>query len=563
MPRHLALALSVAALPALAQEPPRLPVAAPPVAVTIHPDQASVTREAAVDLPAGESLLVLPGIPAGVLRDSVTARGRAAALVELGAVELRQAGFDPRPAERRRAEAADRRRAIEDEIAAIDVRIAAWQAQLALIERLGAGFTDRERRPPAQGEAPRAAADPALWRQAWDAVRAGTEEAAEQMRALRLQKREAEARKSAVEAEIFALGAQPAGTFEIAVAVRAEQATRLELSVTYQLRGAAWQPVYAARLDTATGRLALRQEAIVTQRTGEDWEGVALALSTARPSAEARAPELRPWRITLADPEAEARRREAAMAMMQQETQRMRSAAPGAAPASPAPAPMRDVAAPAATLVASGFAVEYRLPGRASIRADGSERRLRIEDSEVEATMAVRAVPRLDPRGFLEARFPHPAPAPTLPGRAALYLDGVFVGSTALPLLRPQEEVRLAFGADDRIRIAYAPQAQRRGTEGSLLTGRTATRGAEALITLKSFHRRPMEVTVLDQVPVSGEDQLVVTPIAEPAPSARDIDNRPGVLAWTMTLAPGEERRIRVGWTVTSPRDREVFGLER
>jgi hypothetical protein len=72
-----------------------------------------------------------------------------------------------------------------------------------------------------------------------------------------------------------------------------------------------------------------------------------------------------------------------------------------------------------------------------------------------------------------------------------------------------------------------------------------------------------MEVTVLDQVPVSGEDQLVVTPIAEPAPTARDVDNRPGVLAWTMTLAPGEERRIRFGWTVAAPRDREVFGLER
>jgi hypothetical protein len=33
------------------------------------------------------------------------------------------------------------------------------------------------------------------------------------------------------------------------------------------------------------------------------------------------------------------------------------------------------------------------------------------------------------------------------------------------------------------------------------------------------------------------------------------------VLAWTFALAPGQERRIRFGTTVTAPRDRQVQGL--
>ncbi len=149
----------------------------------------------------------------------------------------------------------------------------------------------------------------------------------------------------------------------------------------------------------------------------------------------------------------------------------------------------------------------------------------------------------------------------TLPGAASLFLDGVFVGRAALPLLRAGEEISLAFGADDRIRVAYEPQARRRAQEGSLLTGRTSTEQFEALITLRSFHARPIEVTVQDQLPVSSDADLTVAMQADPAPSARDVDDRPGVVAWTLTLAPQQERRIRFGFTVTAPRERQVQGL--
>ena len=571
LPRHRTLAgLTVLALacslPASAQDgSPTISLDAPPSAVTLYPDQATVTRAGSVDLPAGDSLLLLSAIPAGVLRDSVTAAGQAAAPVAIGSVEVRQVSFDPRATGARRADLEARLRVVEDEMAAVDVRIAALAAQLSLIERLGNGLADAPRRPGVPGE-PRTAVDPTQWRAAWESVRDGTAEAAEATRVARIGRRDLEVRRTAIGAEIVALGAPVAGALEVAVAVRAEAPTRLQLSVSYQLPGARWLPVYEARLDTAAARLALRQEALVTKRTGEDWRDVALTLSTARPAAEARPPELRPWRIALIDPAREAqRRRDGAM---------MAAPAPapapggGGGPAPPASPPMsapvmQAAEAVAATTATAGFAVEYRIPGRATIRADGTERRVRIGDLSAEAGLAVRTVPRLDPRAFLEARFVSPSPVATLPGRAALYLDGVLVGRLALPVLRPGEEYTLPFGADDRVRVAYLPQAGRRGTEGSLLTGRTSTRTTEALITLQNFHDRPIEVTALDQIPISADDQLTVSLVADPPPTARNPDDRPGLVGWTATLAPREERRIRFGYTITAPRDREVVGLDR
>lgn len=541
--------------------PVRIEVAAPPAAVTVYPDQATVTRRGAVDLPAGDSVLVLPNIPTAVLRDSVTARGRSTGAVAIGSVELRQARFDRGAVDARRAALEARLREAEEAVTAFDPALAAQAAQLRLIERLAGGFVSAQRQPTAANEPPpRLSADPPAWRAAWEAVREGTEEASEAMRRLQVERRVAEQRRDAIKAEIGALGGPPPGALEIAVAIRAEQPTRLDLEVAYQLRGARWEPVYEVRLDTQSSRIALRQEAIVTQQTGEDWSDVALTLSTARPADASGPPRLQPWRIALVDPAEIARRaREQAMRDSGPERQLRGGAAP-ATVAAPAPV-AREAEVVSASVQTAGFAVEYVIPGATSVAADGADRRVRIADLSAEATMSALAIPRLAPRAFLRARFAHAAPAPTLPGTASLHLDGVFVGRTALPLLRPGEETTLAFGADDRIRVAYEPQARRRAQEGSLLTGRTSTETFDAVMTLKSFHARPVEMTVEDQVPVSGDADLTVTLQADPPPTARDLEDRPGILAWTFALAPGQERRIRLGYTVTAPRDRQVQGL--
>lgn len=558
------VALLALAHPAAAQGVRRLEIEAQPRAVTVFPTQAAVTRGGRIDLPAGESVIVLSNVPTNLVPDSVTARGQASGAVAIGAVELRQASFNPAATNQRRAQIEAAIRGIEDEIAEVDVRIASFAAQAQLIQALGAGFVEAQRRPPVQaGPAPRLAEDPATWAAALEATRRATAEAGEGTRRARLDRRTLEERRAALQAELQGLGARPRGAMEIAVAVTAQAAVTMELAVTYQVSGASWRPVYEARLDSPAGRLALRQEAVVRQTSGEDWRDVTLTLSTARPAQGAQPPQLAPWRIGLVDPARLEAERRLAPAMMAAPAPLAAGRAADAALPPPPPQPAQEAQAVAASVASAGFAVEYGIPGRASVLADGSERRVRIAEQDAAVTLSARAVPRVDPRAYLQARFPNPATTPSLPGQVSLYLDGVFVGRTALGLLRPQEEVTLAFGADDRIRVTYEPQAARRANEGTLLTGRTQTRVVEALTTLRSFHARPIEVTVLDQVPVSGDAELTVAMTADPAPTTRDFEDRPGVLAWVLTLPPNQDRRIRFGTTLTAPRDRIITGFDR
>ncbi|WP_353940880.1 DUF4139 domain-containing protein [Streptomyces sp. HUAS MG91] len=78
---------------------------------------------------------------------------------------------------------------------------------------------------------------------------------------------------------------------------RADGADPVEIEIEYRVPGAVWVPSYrlTRRQDEAGGRLVLR--ASVAQRTGEDWTGVRLGLSTADLHRPTGVPVLRSLRI--------------------------------------------------------------------------------------------------------------------------------------------------------------------------------------------------------------------------------------------------------------------------
>lgn len=73
--------------------------------------------------------------------------------------------------------------------------------------------------------------------------------------------------------------------------------TSAVLRVDYHVRGARWAPAYQIRLAKDASDAQIVQRALVCQRTGEDWSGVKLSLSTARPMAWTELPELTAIRI--------------------------------------------------------------------------------------------------------------------------------------------------------------------------------------------------------------------------------------------------------------------------
>ncbi len=69
------------------------------------------------------------------------------------------------------------------------------------------------------------------------------------------------------------------------------------LLVRYVVPGAQWLPTYALRLDRSLREARLEARAMVRQRTGEDWTGVRLTVSTATAQAWTELPKLHSLRV--------------------------------------------------------------------------------------------------------------------------------------------------------------------------------------------------------------------------------------------------------------------------
>ena len=350
----------------------------------------------------------------------------------------------------------------------------------------------------------------------------------------------------------------PPRKMEVRVDLAADRAARSMFRVSYTVRGARWAPLYDARLDSGTRErkpaLELVRRAEIVQQTGEDWSDVALSVSTVRTAKGGSAPELRPLIVRYPQPVPPAAPRAATGG-------RMDSAAPTAA--EPARAGRSESAAllraaeREATVETGGYQVVFRIPGRISVAANEGAKSFRVATAKIAPDLLSRATPALDETAFLEASFRQADEAPLLPGRVALYRDGIFVGRGQMALTPKDETVRLGFGADDKVKVARATLRKIEGSTGIISSAKTDER--EYKITVRSGHERPIRVVVEDQMPTSEIEDIKVEllPVTTP-PTERDVRDRRGVLAWSFDAAPGEAKEIKLGWRLRWPADKVV-----
>jgi uncharacterized protein (TIGR02231 family) len=205
---------------------------------------------------------------------------------------------------------------------------------------------------------------------------------------------------------------------------------------------------------------------------------------------------------------------------------------------------------------AQPFQAVYAIAGRVAVPSTNEMKRVQIDDMALDPTLTVRTVPKAEAKAYLYAKLTMAAGTPVLPGPVALFRDSIFVGNGQLPLLAPGEEHELGFGVDDMIRVRHAIADQMRGESGWVSSSKTDVRNYR--ITVKNMHQRPIQVRVLDQIPVSQNEAIKIDLTGRTQPTRRNVDDKRGVLAWDMTLAPDEEKVVEFGYRVSWPAGRNV-----
>ncbi len=520
-------------------------------AVTVFPDAAAITRIGAVKVPAGQHVLLLRGLPAGLDPASIRIEGKTdgadSGALRIGSVDVRRVPADTAPSQ----DVQKRLRDLRTELAKVRGRIDALEVQkkaVADFARMAAEAAVKEGK----------GFDLAQARAAWAAVGEGTAQANESLQIEQQRAADLDAEIKAAELAGGRPRQPPLPMLDLAIAVEADRELSSQLSLSYRVGGARWSAVYDAQLDTqangAATKVNLVRRAAITQRTGEDWSDVALTLSTARVAGGATMPDVTTQALALSEPAVVfGGVRSRSLAMSAQE-ERM---APGAAPA-PAPEPAK-VAEREASAVTSAFSASFVVPGRVSVGRDGAARTLRLSSHVLDAPLLAKVAPALETRAYLSANLAWADDVPLLPGEVSLTRDGAFVGKAQLGLVAPGESFELGFGADDRIKVERVP-VRRRDNDPS---GSNAMRNqiSDHRTSITNLHRRPMRISVVDRIPVSENTAISVEALPTNTPATeRNIQDRRGVMAWSHDYAAGEKREIRLGWRLRWPADRELVG---
>lgn len=510
---------------------------APIVAVVVYPDRARVTRRGRITAPAGDQTVYVESLPLALQEDSVRVSGRGPATVLGVDVAMRH---HPQAPDETVAELEYQRREAQaevEELADADEVQGQLDLFLAQLGRRAGGTFARAL----------ASHEPSVDLGEFTESLAGRLSAVRsKRRELAKQRHEAEERLAAADRRLAAVAAQRVpDRRSAAVGLALVSEAEVEVELSYVVPGAGWTSSYDVRL--TEDRLTLSWYGLITQHTGEDWPECDLTLSTARPMVSAKVPELDPWYLDRHHPPVPV----AAGGV---------SLSRGVARADAFTESLQPAAAPVfadttATVEQGVTAATYTPPRPVAVPADGASHRATIASVDLDTELDYITAPVRSADVQLRATVVNSS-AHTLPaGKAAVFHEADFVGSAALPMWAPGEDVELALGLDDRIRVERK-LVRRTATKATL--GSTRRREVEYETRIENHTPRAARITVLDQLPVARDHEITVKPIATEPDPAETTDL--GVITWKLDLPAGAERAIKLAFRVDTGKSIDLTG---
>jgi uncharacterized protein (TIGR02231 family) len=521
--------------------------------VVVFKDRAMVKRSVKLEFDQGLHTLVISGIPASA--DERTARISGSATCPMTTVGVRFAPVElSRPADPREASITDKIEKLQREIKKLDYKINARKEQLGFIEKLTGGEKKAGSQIPLH--------KPALQdlEKLMDFIYTRGAEAGAAIF-------EAQGEQDKIRKEIERLqrefshirARQSKGYKNIIVEFRADAKGKGTFTAELAVPDAGWEPVYTARADTDKNEIRVLLSALVRQRTGEDWDGVKLTLSTASPGMCMSAPEIQPWVISPVRP------------MLSR--QAFQAQAPALA-AAPAPHAMKEKAAlkdeamdeqlaeaPAtveyAVAARDVTATSFEAPGRAGVKSGGEKTRISVAEILFKAEWSYFTVPKLYPRVYLRGKFVNTTGTPLPAGEVQALAGESFAGMGWTKPIAPGQETTMDFGVDEGFKLERKLVKKETGREG-IVTKRSSIRYVYETV-IESHKPGPITVELTDQLPLPSDEAIKIEDIVlKPKPDKRDERN---ILTWSLQIAPNEKKTLRMEFTAEYPREMNVTGF--
>ena len=518
------------------------------IAVTVFSDRAEVKRETAVKFLKGGGRIVVRGIPQGIEASSVKVGGSAAG-VSVSSVEVRQsyrAGLSDPQTE-----------LLKSQLEAAEQKLASLRRKVERLERLQNMLVSMSGKGDIDGKA-RTAADTKellnLIVSYGDSFSASFDETSKAAKV-------AEQQVSLLQEQLSTISRERRGESVVVVDYDAAQEKDGNLRISYQVYGASWQPEYRLQVPVEGDKYEFDVYGLVSQQSGEDWNGANLILSTAMPQVGLARPEVPAWYVDVERPvQTYAKRTLAASEMdMAGGVQALRNIdeSEGAAPSEP-------IEQQVARIVRHG-AVTFNVDTPATIKSDGALHKVKLASWQLTGHTRLVAVPAESKHAFREVNLKNSLEVPLLPGNVHVFGGEQFLGTHSIPYLTMGKELVIPAGVFEGISVERIQKRRYEDDSGLIRSVRRIR--SEYEIRLLNSTAVPLKLSVLEAAPVSRNEKIKAV-IVESQPQAMEagdplrVTKGEGILEWSLDLASGAESKIKLAHEIEFESSVKVTGLE-
>ncbi len=368
---------------------------------------------------------------------------------------------------------------------------------------------------------------------------------------------------------------------EAVLFVRKDDKKKASIELNYLVNNANWQQQYNLRANPKKSTVLIEYNAVVNQTSGEDWNGIALSLSTAEPTMVAAPPVLEPMLVGLS-------RSDRAQQIEQQSRfinfddirkfQRSRKA--NIKMGFDANAALNTLAVDNQAFIINadirqvrqfqeqlaeivrteGISVTYDLYGKLTLPSRSDQQLVTIASFGVKAEFTLVATPLLTDYVYLQGKLLNDTGPILLPGPASMFRNGEFVGKSQLPQVTIGEKFTAGFGIDSQVQVSHELEKKKTRVQGGNRIDTYHYR-----IALSNYKNTAVKLQLLDRLPYSDSDSIKIELEKTEPELSKDTEyqrtlRKKGILRWDLDLKPNtvDESATVVKYTYTMEYDRNM-----
>ena len=199
--------------------------------------------------------------------------------------------------------------------------------------------------------------------------------------------------------------------------------------------------------------------------------------------------------------------------------------------------------------LAGGYDLSYPSLYKDTIKSGQGSRRVALLAKSFPVSVLRKVTPALAPEAFLVAEIKNPASEPLPGGQANLFVGADPAGVATLQLVAAGETFTLPLGLD---RAVKPIRNVRQTTEEKGVFSKDEVTEYTITTELVNPYRVPIEVKLLDQVPLAGDKHVEIKLVRSQPPAS--FEPVKGVLEWRLPLPPGGKAVTQFVYTLRRPK---------